>query len=73
MFIRLSKIKISEGFKKHKPTNEKMNNKNYFYIINDTFKEKVILDKNNVLVDGYTTYLLAKQYGKKIIWVHKRR
>lgn len=73
MFIRLSKIKISKEFKKHKPKSKKMNEKNYFYIINDTFKEKIILDKNNVLVDGYTTYLLAQEYEKKFIWVHKRR
>lgn len=73
MFIRLSKIKISEEFKKHKPKSKKMNDKNIYFILNNTFKEKIILDKNNILVDGYTTYLLAKQYEKKIIWVHKRR
>lgn len=73
MLIRLSKIKISEEFKKHKPKSKKMNDKNIYFILNNTFKEKIILDKNNVLVDGYTTYLLAKEYEKKFIWVHKRR
>ena len=73
MFIRLNKIKISKEFKNHNPKNNKMDDKNYFYIINGTFKEKIILNKDNVLVDGYTTYLLAKMYEKKFIWVHKRR
>lgn len=73
MFIRLSKIKISNEFKKHKPKKSKMNDKNMYFIVNGTFKDKIILDKNNVLVDGYTTYLLAQEYEKKFIWIHKRR
>ena len=67
MFIRLSKIKITKEFKKHKPKKQKMAEKDSYFILN------IILDKNNVLLDGYTTYLLAKEYKKKIIWAHKRR
>ena len=73
MFIRLSKIKITKEFKKHKPKKQKIAEKDSYFILNNTFKEKIILDKNNVLLDGYTTYLLAKEYKKKIIWAHKRR
>lgn len=71
MFIRLSKIKISDGFRNHKPSNEKMNEKIEYFMLNGKFKEKIILDKNNVLVDGYTTYLLAKRCGKKFIWAYR--
>lgn len=71
MFIRLSKIKISDGFKAHKPSKEKMFEKIEYFMLNGKFKEKIILDKNNVLVDGYTTYLLAKQSGKKFIRAYR--
>ena len=73
MFIRLSKIKIPKEFQEHKPKSKKMNDKNIYFILNNTFKEKNILDKNNVLVDGYTNYLLSQEYEKKFIRSYRRK
>lgn len=72
MFIRLNKIKISKGFKKHPPKWEKIQEKMIYRSVYGTYKEKVMLDKkNNILLDGYTTYLLAKNENKKFLWVKK--
>lgn len=72
MFIRLNKIKISEEFEKTPPSRKKMQEKLIYKIIYGVYEEKVILDKtDNTLLDGYTTYLLAKSRNTKFLWVKK--
>lgn len=63
--MKLSKIKISKEFKNHPPRWTKMLDKQVFYIEHGRFEQPIILDENNYLVDGYTTYLLAKQLRKR--------
>ena len=36
-----------------------------YYWDNDGFSQPIVLDKNNYLVDGYTTYIMAKVLKKK--------
>lgn len=68
---KLSNIKILEKFKEHPPKQDKMMIKRTFYIINDKFEQSIILNKDNYLVDGYTTYLLAKELDKKYMSVKR--
>lgn len=58
-------IKISKEFKNHPPKYTKLMEKQIFYLENNKFKDDIILDNTNTLVDGYTAYLIAKQFHKK--------
>lgn len=69
--MKLSKIKIQEKFKKNPPRWTKMLSKQLFYIYNRKFEQPIVVNKDNVLVDGYTTYLLAKQMGRKYMPVKR--
>lgn len=74
--IRLSRIKISKEMQSTMPRAEKLSQK-YEYFKNKTrvnkkygkdynpFQSTIVLDKRNVLVDGYTSYLIAKMFGIK--------
>jgi hypothetical protein len=74
--IRLSRIKITQEMQSTLPRTEKISYKyNYFknklrvnkkYGTNySTLQSPIILDKHNILVDGYTSYLIAKMFGIK--------
>ena len=74
--IRLSSIKISHDFINHMPSPMKLMDK-YDYTTNqlrinrkyntnrNIFQSSIILDKKYNLVDGYTSYLIAKMFGIK--------
>lgn len=78
--IRLSRIKISQEFILTMPRSDKLAAK-YDYTKNqirinrkygrnrNIFKSSIILDKRNILVDGYTSYLIAKMFGIKKVEV----
>jgi len=57
--VELKDIKIPFNFKH--PSKEKLNGRFKYYNTYNQFKVPVILNKNNELVDGYTTYLIAKE------------
>ena len=65
--IKLENIIIPKNFKM--PNEEKLAAKKTFYIMNGYFYDNIILDEHNKLIDGYTTYLIAKKYGFKYIGV----
>lgn len=67
----INNIKIPKEFKEHLPTAHKMAFKRAYYIINNKFEQPIVLDKNNVLVDGYTTYLIEKERGTKYVQVER--
>lgn len=69
---KLSNITIQEKFKKHPPKWTKMLDKQAFYIEHGKYEQPIVINKNNVLLDGYTTYLLAKQLGIKYMKVERR-
>lgn len=66
-------IKIKYYFKKTSPRKEKMKRKIDYYNRTGRYESKIILNKTNRLIDGYTTYLLAKKHGRKIIKVKRER
>jgi len=67
----INNIKISKEFKKHPPKESKMWLKRAYFIFNDKFEHSIVLDKNNVLIDGYTTYLIAQEQGMKYVEVER--
>lgn len=63
--IDLKKIKIPKKFTK--PKKEKLDHRFKYYEINKCFEVPIVIDKDNMLVDGYTSYLIAKKYNMKLV------
>ena len=63
-------IKIKENFKLHNPNPFKMYWKRKYFKENGKFNSKILLDRDFELVDGYTSYLLAKENGMKHVEVY---
>lgn len=84
IFMRLDKIKIKDSFTSTHPKNEKVEECKIYW---DTFNKQdryIVVDHNNVLVDGYIQYLVLKDAGIEIAevkisdkkrkkWSRKRR
>ncbi len=71
MIKRLKNIKISKEFKMAYPKTLKLINKIEYYLQNKKFEQPIVINKENVLVDGYTSYLIAQMLNKK--WVKVKR
>ncbi len=67
--ISIKEIKITRLFKSTPPKPEKLANKEKYYLTHRKFKDKIVINCNNYLQDGYTTYLLALKYDIKTIKV----
>lgn len=65
--IDIDKIIIPEHYKR--PGAEKLRKKKQFFIENGYFESNIIIDENNNLIDGFTTYFIAKVYDFKYISV----
>lgn len=61
-WINLSEIKILPSFEKTPPKPRKMKEKYDYYNKTGKFHSPIILDKQFYLVDGYTSYIIAKNY-----------
>lgn len=59
--VDINSIKIPKYFKK--PNEKKFNKRLQYVRENNTFKAPIIIDKDNYLKDGYTSYLIAKELG----------
>lgn len=68
---KISNIKINEEFKRTKPKKWKMQSKENYFLKYGIFESKIVLDKNNVLIDGYTSYLLAKKFKVNVVKVER--
>lgn len=68
MYININDIVISDQYAESKPSPKK-----YDYKLSRYLKllhyDPPILDDNNVLVDGYITYLILKNQGVDKVWV----
>lgn len=76
MKMRIEDIKIHPCFKEHPPKTEKIEHKRQYFRKTGLLQSEIILDSGNYLIDGYTSYLLAKEnhveyvlarYGKRQI------
>lgn len=65
VIIDLKNIKIPKKFTK--PKKEKLDHRFKYYEINKCFEVPIVIDKDNMLVDGYTSYLIAKKYNMKLV------
>lgn len=68
-YTNINKIKVPEEYKL--PRAEKLRCKTNFYIETGEFQDKIIINKKNVLLDGYITLLLCKWHEKKYVKVMK--
>lgn len=71
MIKKLKNIKISKEFKMKYPKTLKLISKMEYYLRNNKFEEQIVIDKNNVLVDGYTSYIIAQMLNKKYVRVKR--
>ena len=60
VIIDLKNIKVPEDFTK--PNKKKLESREKYFRSNSKFKVPIIIDSENNLVDGYTSYLIAKKY-----------
>ena len=69
--ININDIHIQPEFFEHPPKFEKLATKYGEYVKNHRrFDKPVVLNRDFELVDGYCTYLLAKQVGMKRLAVY---
>lgn len=60
--IDLNEIKITDEFKNIMPTVHKFKNKYYYFRQMKMLPDKIVVDEDYTLVDGYISYLLAKAF-----------
>ena len=68
--VMLKDIKIPPDYKK--PAKVKMNARIEYFKHFQDFRVPVIIDKHNNLIDGYTSYLIAKNMGHNCISVRMK-
>ena len=66
------KIKISPDFVLCPPNPEKINSKMLTFF-RECYLEPIIVDENYFLVDGYCSYLIAKQVGTDFVKIKQVR
>ena len=71
MIKRLKNIKISKEFKMEYPKTLKLISKMEYYLRNNKFEQPIVINKDNVLVDGYTSYIIAQMLNKKYVRVKR--
>lgn len=65
--LKIDSIKIRKDF--NKPNPKKIALRKIYYEKHHYFRSQIVVTKNNYLVDGYTTYLIAKEEGFNYITV----
>ena len=71
-YENIKNIKIPKAYKKTPPTYCKMERKRIFYVRNKKlwrFLTQIVISRNNLLIDGYTAYLIAKENNIKYVKV----
>lgn len=68
--VKIANIKIPNYFKK--PNCWKLEQRRRYYYTYKYFRDTIILDEYGYLVDGYTTYLLAKELGFDYITILRK-
>ncbi len=65
--VKIENIKIPYKFTR--PNKNKLLKRKNYYKKHGYFRSTIILNKDNLLVDGYTTYILALNYGYDYITI----
>ena len=71
-YIRTDRILITWDYLKCPPKANKLYERIEYYDRTKQFLVPIVLNKNNILIDGYTSYLVAKAYNKKYVKVEWR-
>ena len=61
--MKTEDIKIYPCFAAHEPKPEKMQEKEQYFEETGALQSQIILDSRGNLIDGYTSYLIAKAHG----------
>ncbi|MDE6220308.1 MAG: hypothetical protein K2G51_07785, partial [Lachnospiraceae bacterium] len=65
--ISTDAIKIYPCFAAHSPKAERMEQKEQYFEETGSLQSQIILDGNGYLIDGFTSYLLAKEHGIQVV------
>lgn len=65
--ISTNEVKIYPCFWSHSPKAEKMEQKEQYFAETGLLQSQIILDGNGYLINGFTSYLLAKEHGIQIV------
>lgn len=65
--MKIDDIKIYPCFAAHSPKAEKMEQKEQYFAETGLLQSQIILDGNGYLINGFTSYLLAKEHGIQIV------
>lgn len=68
--VKINNIKIPSYFKK--PNCWKLEQRRRYYYTYKYFRDTIILDEYDYLVDGYTTYILAKEMNFEYITILRK-
>lgn len=68
-FVRVEDIIIQDCFKENLPSTYKIKNKLEYYRSFKKFDKYIVVDKNNVLQDGYINYLICKMLDIDVVKV----
>lgn len=71
--MKIDDIKIYPCFAAHSPKAEKMAQKEQYFAETGLLQSQIILDGNGYLIDGFTSYLMAKERGIQIVPVRYGR
>ena len=63
--MQVNDIKIYPCYEEHPPKPEKMEHKARYFEHTGHFQSDIILDMDGYLIDGYTSYLLARRQGMR--------
>lgn len=67
--MRIDDIKIYPCFTEHPPKADKIEQKEQYSIETGLLQSPIILNSDNYLIDGYTSYLIAKAHGIRNVTV----
>lgn len=70
--VPLEQVKITKAFATTIPAAKKIAKRVDFFKKNKSFDNQIILDKDMVLHDGYTQYLVCKMFGIKHVAVYTK-
>lgn len=68
--IKISDIKIPRNFKA--PNKDKLKRRYTYFDTNQNFEVPIVVDNQNNLIDGYTSYLIAKHYNFSYVEVEEK-
>jgi hypothetical protein len=77
--VALSDIIINEPFASSKPRDGKMNNARNYYAEHGCVDGSIVVNHNNILLDGYIKYLVLKENNVSYVnvnvikWIPKKK